>query len=420
MRRGRGELRAATRPRRMCRWLGRAAALALMIWGARSATADPPPVPHPSAAHAAMPGAPQGAPLHVAYRARQPLGPAAPFCIQGVDASQTFGCGESTWDAWGPVPWQAFGPGEYTGHPRQEHVGEYRLRVDDQLELVYRLTRDETTRPYTLNVGDEIRVESVADATLDRQLIVQPDGSITLKMVGQVRATRRTVNQLRDEIEEAYRVFYREPAITVTPIKVNTKLEDLRQSVNSQYGAGGQVRQAHVTPEGSIALPVVGSVFCQGLTLGELAEELRARYQAQIEGIEVTPVLLRRAPRYIFVLGEVKQPGRFTLEGPTTAMQAIALAGSWGVGANLRQVVVFRRGDDWRLLATMLDVRGALYGKRPGPADEIWLNDSDIVLVPKGPLKVANEAIEQVFTRGLYGVMPFGWSYSFNNFGRVK
>ncbi len=349
-----------------------------------------------------------------------PLGPAAPYCVYGVDSTGPQGCGEATWGNWGAVPWQAFGPGEYTGHARPEHVPEYRLRVDDLLELVYRLTRDETTKPYQLNVGDEVRIESVADPTLDRQLIVQPDGSITLKLLGQIRATRRTVVELRDELERQYQKYYREPAITVTPIKVNTRLEDLRQSVNSQYGTGGQVRQARVTPEGTIALPAVSSVYVQGLTLDELECELRQRYAETVEGIEVTPVLLQRAPRFIYVLGEVHQPGRYTLEGPTTAMQAIALAHGWGIGANLRQVVVFRRGDDWRLLATMLDVRGALYGKRPGPADEIWLNDSDIVLVPKGPMRVTNELIEQVFTRGIYGVLPFSTNYSFNNFGQIN
>ena len=87
-------------------------------------------------------------------------------------------------------------------------------------------------------------------------------------------------------------------------------------------------------------------------------------------------------------------------------MQAIALAGGWRIGANLRQVVVFRRGADWRLMATMLDLRGALYGRRPVPADDIWLNDSDIVLVTKTPIQQADEVIEQFFTRGLYSVVP--------------
>ena len=80
------------------------------------------------------------------------------------------------------------------------------------------------------------------------------------------------------------------------------------------------------------------------------------------------------------MLGEVHTPGRYTLEGPTTVMQAIALAGSWNVGANLKELVVFRRDDCWRLMATKVNVFGALFGHQPCPGGEIWLRDSDIVL----------------------------------------
>jgi len=58
-------------------------------------------------------------------------------------------------------------------------------------------------------------------------------------------------------------------------------------------------------------------------------------------------------------------------------------------------------------VATKLDLAGALYGKRPCPADEVWVRDSDIVLVPKTPILLADDFIELVFTRGIYGVIPF-------------
>ncbi|MCR9117560.1 MAG: sugar ABC transporter substrate-binding protein, partial [bacterium] len=63
--------------------------------------------------------------------------------------------------------------------------------------------------------------------------------------------------------------------------------------------------------------------------------------------------------------------------------------------------------EDWRLMATRLDIRGALLGKRPCPADEIWLRDSDIVVVPQSAILRADNFIELVFTRGIYGVVPF-------------
>jgi polysaccharide export outer membrane protein len=322
------------------------------------------------------------------------------------------------------IPWQEFAQGEYVGHARTPHVPEYRLRESDVVAVYYRRTREELSRPYELQVGDRIRIESLtagssaaaapregdAPASSDdisRELVIQPDGMITLPLVGEIRATRRTISSLRDELEEQYKRFFNVPAITITPISVNTKLEDLMDTVDSRAGTlGGRQISVTVTPAGDIQLPGISSVFVQGLTLAEARQEIDSQYDATIPGVHTTLVLVQRAQRFIYVLGEVGQAGRFALEGPTTVVQAIALAGGWTPGSNLRQVVVFRRGPDWRLMATMLDLRGALYARRPVPADDIWLNDSDIILVPKTPIEQADELIEQVFTRGVYGLVP--------------
>jgi polysaccharide export outer membrane protein len=112
------------------------------------------------------------------------------------------------------------------------------------------------------------------------------------------------------------------------------------------------------------------------------------------------------------VVGEVRTPNRYELTGPTTLMGAISLAGGWNHGGNLREVVVFRRAEDWRLIATKIDIQGALWGKRPCPADEIWLRDSDIVVVPKSPILRFDDFVDLYFTRGLYGLFPVSGSFS--------
>jgi polysaccharide biosynthesis/export protein len=342
----------------------------------------------------------------------QALGPAAPCDIRGVDGS-TCNCCRRGWEVARAIDWQAYAQGEYVGHARLAHVPEYRLRVDDLLDMTYRLTREETPNPYRLNVGDEIQVESFTDPDINRNLLIQPDGTITLRLLGQVHATGRTVTQLRDALDELYKKYYKIPAITVTPLKVNTKLEDLRATIDRRAGVGGQSQSTRVTPEGTISLPAIGSVQAQGLTLNELQSEVNECYRQVVEGIQIIPILSQRAPRYAYVLGEVNNPGRFELVGPTTAMQAISMAGSWRVGANLRQIVVFRRGDDWRLLATMIDLQAALFGNQPSPPGEIWVDDSDIIMVPKSKILVADDFINLTFTRGIYAVFPLNATINF-------
>jgi polysaccharide biosynthesis/export protein len=135
-----------------------------------------------------------------------PCGGACDPVIHGVDCLSGNGCAEPTWRDLGPLPWQTYAHGEYIGPHRLPHMPEYRLRVDDQLDFVYRLTREQTSLPYELNVGDVIRVESLTDANIDRnELVIQPDGSITLRLLGQAPAARRTIAELTAELEERYK-----------------------------------------------------------------------------------------------------------------------------------------------------------------------------------------------------------------------
>ncbi len=378
---------------------------------------EPAPMPPPRGALESVPAEVPGITEEVPPTAPQPqmwLACASP-CRNGV-ACPYGGCvKEPRWCATRPIPWQIFAQGEYVGPARLAHVPEYRIRVDDIIRVVYGLTGQPSKTPYELSVGDVIRVEAIGSPSIERQVTVQPDGMVTMQILGQVPAAGRSIEELRKDLDSRYARYIRQPTISVTPIKLNTRVEELRASVDQRYGTGGQGVFVRVTPAGFIQLPAIGSVPAQGLTLEEIKQEIEARYTRRFNGVEVTPVLDRRAPRYVFVIGEVKNPGRFELEGPTTAMQAIAMAGSWNVGAELRHIVVFRRDECWKLMATRLDLRAALGGRRPCPTDEIWLRDSDIVLVPKSDLLATDDFIQLVFTRGLYGVVPLNVGVSWTN-----
>ena len=333
-------------------------------------------------------------------------------CMMGVDCATRCG-NEARWRDMRPMDFGAYGPGAYAGPSRLAHLSQYRLRPGDELLVFYLITRRQNQGEYRLAPGDTLLIESVADpdlarGTLQSGLEIQPDGTITVRLLGQVKAGGLTVRQLRDVLEEQYKKYYDEPAIDVTPVLTNRLADDIRNAVGGQSGFNQQAITVIVMPDGKIRLPGVGEICVQGFSLTELKKEVNLRYSEIVVGLEVEPLLVQQAPHFVHVLGEVTTPGRIELTVPTTVLSAVASAGGQLVGANMRQVVVFRRADDWRLVSTMLDLNGAINGKRPTPSDEIWVRDGDVIVVPPKPITLIDNWVEQLFTNGLYGVVPPG------------
>ena len=203
-----------------------------------------------------------------------------------------------------------------------------------------------------------------------------------------------------------YSGFYDEPAIDVTPIKTNTLADDIRNAVGGASGLNRQAVDVTVMPDGKIRLPGIGEICVQGFTMSQLKREINLRYGEVVVGIDTEPTLTAQAPHFVNVLGQVAEPQRVEVTGPTTVLSAIAAAGGHLPEGNMRQVVVLRRAEDWRLVSTMLDLQAAVYGKRPTPADEIWVRDGDVIIVPDKPITRLNNWIRQIFTDGIYGVYP--------------
>ncbi|MEM7457410.1 MAG: hypothetical protein AAF456_23955 [Planctomycetota bacterium] len=95
----------------------------------------------------------------------------------------------------------------------------------------------------------------------------------------------------------------------------------------------------------------------------------------------------------------------------------IAQAGQLDPGGNLRQVIVFRRDQNWRLQATRLDLAGAFYGRRPHPSDDIWLRNSDIIVIPPKPIQRFSDAVNLYLAQTVYAIFPQqGVVFNFDEF----
>ena len=329
-------------------------------------------------------------------------------CITGIDCAQDPN-GEKRWTDARSVDFQPLWHGEYIGPVRLPSLLEYRVRINDEITFTYVPDRNKTIEEYRLMVGDEISIDSISDGSIKQaKVAVQPDGFIILPLLKtSVQASGKTIQALRKDLELAYKEYIRSPAIDVLPVKVNTAVEDLKDAVNGPFAAGGRALTTIVNPDGKVQLIGLGNVYILGMTLEEVKREVNLRYRENYVGINIEPRLLRTASHVCFVFGEVNKPGRFEMDRPTTITQVLAQAEGSKIGANMRQVVVFRRAEDWRLISTMLDLQGAHLGKRPNPSDEIWLRDGDTVIVPKKPITRVDQFIQQFFTDGLYRVVPF-------------
>jgi polysaccharide biosynthesis/export protein len=116
-----------------------------------------------------------------------------------------------------------------------------------------------------------------------------------------------------------------------------------------------------VAADGSVNLPVVGGASLTGLTLQEAGSFIASLYQSELAHPRVTVNLVTRRPLQVSIIGEVGQPGLYTISADQSAqvIQAIQTAGGFTQSANLRQVQIRRsfRGlnqtigvDVWSLL----------------------------------------------------------------------
>jgi polysaccharide biosynthesis/export protein len=329
-------------------------------------------------------------------------------CTVAIDCADNCGGGIQSWKNLHPYPFGPLAHGEYLGPIRLPATLDYRLRVGDQLGFIFIDSPTQLFDTYRLMVGDELTIESNTDEKVRGNVTVLPDGMIFARLIGPVRSEGLTIPQLRNKLEKAYKDYIKEPSIDITPVKWNSLKTAVLNSVDARAGTGGQNYTDLVHPDGTVRLPKIGAVCVLGMTLDEVKREVNLRLHQAVPGLEVEPRILAEAQHTIFITGEVTNPNRYTLVGPTTVTQAIAMAGGTKLGSNLREIVIFRRAEDWRLIATRIDLRGAHLGKVGNPADEIFLRDSDLIIVPQTPIKLFNNFVKQVFTDGVYGVVPFG------------
>jgi polysaccharide export outer membrane protein len=160
-------------------------------------------------------------------------------------------------------------------------------------------------------------------------------------------------------------------------------------------------KQERVNEAGMIKMPEIGEVKVGGLTPKE-AEELIANRlrQTVLQNPQVSIFVLEYASQKVTVTGRVKQPGIFPLNGETTLMQAIALAGGIDDVGKKEEIVVFRKQQSGGINAYVVNLAAIEKGKLTDPR----MVAEDRVVVPQSGMRVVGQRIDRLF---------MGWALMF-------
>jgi polysaccharide biosynthesis/export protein len=117
--------------------------------------------------------------------------------------------------------------------------------------------------------------------------------------------------------------------------------DTLRISVFGEPDLSGTFR---ISDNGAIALPLVGQVSAQGLSVPELQRRLVTLFGSKaIKSPDVTVQV--DAYRPFFILGEVKTPGSYEYVPDMTVLTAVAIAGGFTFRAQQDEVSITRKRD---------------------------------------------------------------------------
>jgi polysaccharide export outer membrane protein len=138
-------------------------------------------------------------------------------------------------------------------------------------------------------------------------------------------------------------------------------------------------RKVIVRPDGRISFPLVGEMEAAGRTLNDLQDTITARLTKYIPNPVVTILVDKLAGYKIYVLGQVKTSGEFTVGHFLDVMQALALAGGLTAFAEENNIKILRR-ENGRQTAILFEYAKVKEGEKLG--QNIMLKSGDVVVVP--------------------------------------
>lgn len=139
-------------------------------------------------------------------------------------------------------------------------------------------------------------------------------------------------------------------------------------------------REVLVSPDGSIAFPLVGNLNIKNLAVNDVEKKLSEKLNIFIPEPNVSVALKTVSGNKIYILGEVNRPGEFVMERPLDVVQALSKAGGMTPYASSTNIKILRRNKTGEQQLFKFNFKKIKKGKDLDK--NIILNGGDIVVVP--------------------------------------
>jgi len=134
-----------------------------------------------------------------------------------------------------------------------------------------------------------------------------------------------------------------------------------------------------VRPDGKVSLPLVNEIQASGLTPIQLQEQIAEKLGDFIADPNVNVTVIKIFSHTVSVVGQVSQPGLYTLGSPTTILDLLARVGGVTEFAKKKDIRVVRE-ENGRTRLFRFNYKDVIKGKNL--QQNILLKDGDILLVP--------------------------------------
>jgi polysaccharide biosynthesis/export protein len=170
-----------------------------------------------------------------------------------------------------------------------------------------------------------------------------------------------------------------EAAAPPAPVGYLVRIGDqLRVSV---WGEQGLTGEASVMPDGTVSLPMIGSLQVLGETVPAITRDVTQAYRRYLKDPKVSLSCVPKSPMQVYFGGAVARPGPVDYDPRLRLFDYLALAGGPAVGADLTRVIVTSVSGG-QTTTTTLDLGAAKPGEDVSrnpvlkPGDTVWIGQA--------------------------------------------